>query len=180
MEYVALLRGINVGGKNKVVMGELRRQVEDMGCANVRSYINSGNVLFETDVPESEISRAFAAMLKERYPFPIRLAILSREDYLSEVPDLPTWWSEPIARRDVLFFTREMDAQHARRRIKSMPLGDEAIHFGRHVVFWGKFTESEYLRTAYHRLLMREDFYPLLTIRSGNTFDAIATLLTRS
>ena len=72
MEYVALLRGINVGGKNKVVMGELRRQVEDMGCADVRSYINSGNVLFETDVPESEISRAFAAMLKERYPFPIR------------------------------------------------------------------------------------------------------------
>ena len=97
MEYVALLRGINVGGKNKVVMGELRRQVEDMGCADVRSYINSGNVLFETDAPEPEISRAFAAMLKERYPFPIRLAILSREDYLSEVPDLPTWWSEPIA-----------------------------------------------------------------------------------
>ena len=40
MEYVALLRGINVGGKNKVVMSELREQVVDVGYANVRTYIN--------------------------------------------------------------------------------------------------------------------------------------------
>ena len=44
MEYVALLRGINVGGKNKVVMSELREQVADVGCTNVRTYINSGNL----------------------------------------------------------------------------------------------------------------------------------------
>ena len=179
MEYVALLRGINVGGKNKVVMGELRKQVESMGCADVRSYINSGNVLFEADASEPEISRAFAAMLEERYRFPIRLAILSREDYLSEVPGLPTWWNEPIARRDALFFTHGMDARHVRRRIEAMPLGDEAVHFGKHAVFWGKFTEAEYLKTAYHKLLMREDFYPLVTIRNGNTFDKIARLFTK-
>ena len=42
MEYVALLRGINVGGKNKVVMSELREQVAGVGYVNVRTYINSG------------------------------------------------------------------------------------------------------------------------------------------
>ena len=53
MEYVALLRGINVGGNNKVVMSELREQVAAEGFANVRTYINSGNLLFEAeaDVP---------------------------------------------------------------------------------------------------------------------------------
>ena len=45
MEYVALLRGINVGGNNKVVMNELREQVAAEGFANVRTYINSGNLL---------------------------------------------------------------------------------------------------------------------------------------
>ena len=44
MEYVALLRGINVGGNNKVVMSELREQVAAEGFANVRTYINSGNL----------------------------------------------------------------------------------------------------------------------------------------
>ena len=53
VEYVALLRGINVGGNNKVVMSELREQVAAEGFANVRTYVNSGNLLFEAeaDVP---------------------------------------------------------------------------------------------------------------------------------
>ena len=46
MEYVALLRGINVGGNNKVVMSELRAQIAAAGFGHVRTYINSGNLLF--------------------------------------------------------------------------------------------------------------------------------------
>ena len=49
MEYVALLRGINVGGTNKVVMSELREQIAAEGFTNVRTYINSGNLLFEAE-----------------------------------------------------------------------------------------------------------------------------------
>lgn len=48
MQYIALLRGINVGGKRKVQMNLLRTAFEDAGFTNVRTYINSGNVLFET------------------------------------------------------------------------------------------------------------------------------------
>ena len=42
--YVVLLRGVNVGGKNKLVMSDLRQQVTDMGFVNVKTYINSGNL----------------------------------------------------------------------------------------------------------------------------------------
>ena len=52
MEYVALLRGINVGGNNKVVMSELREQVAAEGFANVRTYINSGNLILEAEADE--------------------------------------------------------------------------------------------------------------------------------
>ncbi|MEP6849131.1 MAG: DUF1697 domain-containing protein [Acidobacteriota bacterium] len=48
MKYVAFLRGINVGGKNMIKMERLREIVADLGFKNVRTYINSGNVLFET------------------------------------------------------------------------------------------------------------------------------------
>ncbi|NLL75142.1 MAG: DUF1697 domain-containing protein, partial [Erysipelothrix sp.] len=49
MKYVALLRGINVGGKNKVDMKELKALFIDLGYTEVQTYINSGNVIFDTN-----------------------------------------------------------------------------------------------------------------------------------
>ena len=99
MEYVALLRGINVGGNNKVVMSELREQVAAEGFANVRTYINSGNLLFEAeaDVPRDEVAEAVEHVLARRYDFPIRLALLTGQDYLAELHNLPDW--SPAATR---------------------------------------------------------------------------------
>ena len=55
MRYALLLRGINVGGKNKIVMSELIRQVEELGYSRVTTYINAGNLFFNSDRPESDI-----------------------------------------------------------------------------------------------------------------------------
>lgn len=46
--YIALLRGINVGGHNKLKMADLRKMLESMGLTRVQTYIQSGNVLFES------------------------------------------------------------------------------------------------------------------------------------
>ena len=183
MEYVALLRGINVGGTNKVVMSELREQVAGVGYTNVRTYINSGNLLFEAeaeaDAPPEDVAQRVEGLLGSRYEFPIRLALLTGEDYLAELHNLPDWWHGEVARRDALFFTRGLDRAHVRERIEAMELGDEAVYFGEHAVFWGKFHEKEFLKTAYHKRLLREDFYRQVTIRSGSTVEKIASMLAR-
>ena len=179
MEYVALLRGINVGGKNKVVMSELREQVADAGYGNVRTYINSGNLLFEADAPRDEVAQSVEALLESHYPFPIRVALLSGQEYLAELLGLPEWWHGEVARRDALFYTRGLDRARVRERIASMPLGDEAVHFGENAVFWGKFNETEFLKTAYHKYLLREDFHRQVTIRSGATVERIASMLSQ-
>ena len=57
MKYIALLRGINVGKSIKVSMKELKSICEDIGLENVRTYIQSGNVIFESDLEEAEIRR---------------------------------------------------------------------------------------------------------------------------
>ena len=179
MEYVALLRGINVGGKNKVVMSELREQVAGVGYTNVRTYINSGNLLFdaEADAPREDVAQRIENLLACRYDFPIRLALLTAQDYLEELHNLPDWWHGEVARRDALFYTRGLDRTHVRERIEAMELGDEAVHFGEHAVFWGKFDEKSFLKTAYHKRLLREDFYRQVTIRSGATVEKIAAML---
>ena len=181
MEYVALLRGINVGGKNKVVMSELREQIESAGFVNVRTYINSGNLLFEAEDEASreDVAQAIEEVLARHYDFPIRLALLAAQDYLAELEELPAWWRGEVARRDALFYTRGLDRDHVRERIEAMELGDEAVHFGEHAVFWGKFDEKSFLKTAYHKRLLREDFYRQVTIRSGSTVEKIAAMLSQ-
>ena len=181
MEYVALLRGINVGGTNKVVMSELREQVEAEGFGHVRTYINSGNLLFEAEdeAPREGVAQRVENLLARRYDFPIRLALLTAQDYLAQLDELPDWWHGEAARRDALFYTRGLDRGHVRQRIEAMELGDEAVHVGEHAVFWAKFHEREFLKTAYHKRLLREDFYRQVTIRSGLTVEKIASMLAR-
>ena len=179
MEYVALLRGINVGGNNKVVMSELREQIAAEGFGQVRTYINSGNLLFEAEegTPSEDVAQAVEDLLELRYDFPIRLALLTAQDYLAQLDELPDWWHGEVARRDALFYTRGLDRDYVRQRIEAMELGDEAVHFGEHAVFWGKFDEKSFLKTAYHKRLLREDFYRQVTIRSGSTVEKIASML---
>ena len=181
MEYVALLRGINVGGKNKVVMSELREQIAAEGFGHVRTYINSGNLLFEAeaDIPCEDVAQAIEQVLELRYDFPIRLALLTAQDYLAQLDELPDWWHGEVARRDALFYTRGLDRGHVRERIEAMELGDEAVYFGEHAVFWGKFDEKSFLKTAYHKRLLREDFYRQVTIRSGSTVEKIAAMVSQ-
>ena len=179
MEYVALLRGINVGGKNKVVMSELREQVAGVGYANVRTYINSGNLLFEADALCEDVAQRVENLLACRYDFPIRVALLTAQDYLAQLDELPDWWHGDVARRDALFYTRGLDRDHVRQRIGAMELGDEAVHLGEHAVFWAKFDEKQVLKTDYHKRLLREDFYREVTIRSGSTVEKIAAMLSR-
>ena len=181
MEYVALLRGINVGGNNKVVMSELRAQIAAEGFGRVRTYINSGNLLFEAEDQASreDVAQAVEDILARHYDFPIRLALLTAQDYLVQLDELPDWWHGEVARRDALFYTRGLDRDHVRERIEAMELGDEAVHFGEHAVFWGKLDEKSFLKTAYHKRLLREEFYRQVTIRSGSTIEKIAALLSQ-
>ena len=153
MEYVALLRGINVGGTNKVVMSVLRVQGAAAGVGRVRTYSLSGNLLFEAEASREDVAQRVEDLLARRYDFPIRVALLTAQDYLEELHNLPDWWHGDVARRDALFYTRGLDRDHVRQRIEAMELGDEAVYFGEHAVFWGKFHEKEFLKTAYHKRL---------------------------
>jgi uncharacterized protein (DUF1697 family) len=64
-EKIALLRGVNVGGNNKLPMKELAKLLEDMGCENVRTYIQSGNVVYDGKAKGPEI----AAAIKKKFGF---------------------------------------------------------------------------------------------------------------
>ena len=76
MKYVLLLRGINVGGKNKVSMAELKEMISHLGYTNVISYINSGNIIFDTSDNIDTVDKNISTILNT-YPFNINKVIAS-------------------------------------------------------------------------------------------------------
>ena len=85
--FVSLLRGVNVSGKNKIKMDSLRRMYEDAGFTRVRSYIQSGNVIFESELSDPVALEAkIHAAIADTYGFDV-VAIIRRREDLGRVID---------------------------------------------------------------------------------------------
>ncbi len=175
--YALLVRGINVGGKNKVVMAELRQELTELGMEKVETYINSGNIFFTSTAPKVKLIERLETFFETRYTFIQSFSLLSQEDYEAEVENLPDWWNEDLARKDVLFYTEGLDVDQVIATVESLELKDEVLHFGKRGIFWGKFSEESYSKTAYHKYLLKMPFYRYITIRNAKTFDKIDQML---
>ena len=175
--YALLVRGINVGGKNKVVMAEFRQELTDLGLEKVESYINSGNIFFTSIDSKAQLVEKLEAFFGTRYPFIQSFSLLSQEDYEAELENLPEWWAKDLARKDVLFYTEGLDVGQVIEKVESLELKDEVVHVGILGIFWGKFTEESYYATAYHKYLLKMPFYRHITIRNAKTFDKIGQML---
>ena len=177
MRYILLLRGINVGGKNKVSMSDLKNLLSNDGFKDVDSYINSGNLFFSSAQSYENCISKITHLLESNYDFNIPFALISREEYLKEKEELPDWWKEEFARKDVLFIPNHINKSVIIDFINKSELYNEIVYVGKNAIFWGKYDESEYLKTTYHKKLMKQDFYKHITIRNGKTFEKIAEIL---
>ena len=175
--YALLVRGINVGGKNKVVMAELRQELTELGLENIETYINSGNIFFTSSVSKAQLVEKLEAFFEVHYAFIQSFSLLSQEDYEDELEKLPAWWSRDLARKDVLFYTEGLDVEQVIEKVGSLELEDEVVHFGKLGIFWGKFSEESYYATAYHKYLLKMPFYRNITIRNAKTFEKIGQML---
>ena len=175
--YALLVRGINVGGKNKVVMAQLRQELTELGLEKVETYINSGNIFFTSTDPKARLVEELETFFAVNYPFIQNFSLLSQEDYEEELKNLPAWWSEDLARKDVLFYTEGLDVDQVIEKVNSLELEDEVVHFGKLGIFWGKYSEESYYETAYHKYLLKMPFYCQITIRNAKTFDKIGQML---
>jgi uncharacterized protein (DUF1697 family) len=88
--HVALLRGINVGGRNKVPMADLREVVTSLGHTGVSTYIQSGNVLFSTaDTDTAKLVAALETAIAERFGIWVSVVVLSRDELAAALASNP-------------------------------------------------------------------------------------------
>ncbi|MFD2671728.1 DUF1697 domain-containing protein [Marinicrinis sediminis] len=87
--YIALLRGINVGGHHKIKMAELRELLEEIGLEQIQTYIQSGNVLFTSSQPEQELRDQLEQAIKERFGFAVPVILRTRDEWEQLISNNP-------------------------------------------------------------------------------------------
>jgi uncharacterized protein (DUF1697 family) len=80
MKYVALLRGINVGGNKKVPMADLKKAMEKKGLSDVRTLLASGNVVFSSDLKESAARKTLESLIEEKFGFTVPVILRTHSD----------------------------------------------------------------------------------------------------
>ena len=107
--YVALLRGINVGGNNKIEMAKLKAGFEKLGHQDIVTYINSGNIIFSTKkTDESKLTSEIERMIKKQFKLDIPVVLRTKENIekvYKKIP--PDWTNDKDHKTDVMFLSDE-------------------------------------------------------------------------
>jgi uncharacterized protein (DUF1697 family) len=166
--YVALLRGINVGGKNPIKMPALKAAFEAAGFEDVATYIQSGNVLFRATGSRSPLARRIEEMLGAAFDYPASVVLRSHPQMRAIVQRAPTkFGAEPTTRAyDVIFLKEPLTATTALGHVPVRPDVDE-VRAGRGVLYASRLRS----RAAQSRLsrIVSLPIYQSMTIRNWNT-----------
>ena len=169
MIYVALLRGINVGGKNKVDMKVLKTVFEEAGMRSVSTYINSGNVVFSS---RARNRAKLAARLEEAiaggFGFGVKVLVRDLDGMRAAVGAIdPDWVNDRKTMKcDVMFLWDEADRAAILDRLPIKP-GIDEVRYAPGAVIW-KVDAENITRTGMMKLV-GTPLYKQMTIRNCNT-----------
>lgn len=176
MIYVALLRGINIGGRNKINMKELKRSFERIGMLNVMTYINSGNIIFEDPVhSEAEVVQLLEDVISADFSLEIKVLIRSLKQFEQVMNALPEdWVNDKTMKSDVLFLWDEIDDETILDQFILKPEIDTALYVPG-AILWSVSRENS-SRSGLNRLVSKK-IYKKVTIRNVNTTRKIFNIM---
>lgn len=174
--YVALLRGINVGGKNLISMADLRAEIENAGFMAVQTYIQSGNVLFETDAPRAELEESIEALLAERLGCPILVVVRSHRQLSNIVASAPEGFGtdRDTHLSDVVFLKAPLTPAQAMSAV-SLREGVDRAWPGTGVLYFDRLAERR-SQSRFSRLVSTPQ-YQRMTIRNWSTTTKLLAML---
>ncbi len=176
MRYVALLRGINVGGKNLIRMPALKACFEAQGFTEVATYIASGNVLFDAPGSAAALTTRLEAALAETFSYRACVVLRTRKQLADIVARAPRGFGAAPAkyRYDVLFLKPPLTSAAAitgvtaRPGVDTVDAGPGALYCSRLIA---KAAQSQISK------ITALPIYPRLTIRNWNTTTTLLRLL---
>lgn len=167
MKYIALFRGINVGGNRKVEMKKLKELFESLGYTEVSTYINSGNILFESDLDTKSILTKITKTFEKTFDFEIPTLVKTEKEMKKIADAIPKdWQNDPTQRTDIAYLFPEIDSK---KIIEELPFKKEFVdvRYTKGAIIWNikkvNVNKSNLAKLISHKL------YKSMTIRNVNT-----------
>jgi uncharacterized protein (DUF1697 family) len=167
MEYIALFRGINVGKTKRIDMKYLKNLFEKIGYTNVSTYINSGNVFFESSKPKHTVLDEIIYELLHFQKEEIKLLVKSISEMKKIANAIPDEWKNNADQRtDVAYLFKSIDRKQI---INDLPVKREYIDiiYISGALIWN-IKRKNYNKSQLNKLISH-DIYQQMTIRNVNT-----------
>lgn len=169
MKYIALLWGINVGGKNRVSMNDLKNCFEDAGFLNTTTYINSGNIIFDSEERNiTYLSNYCNDILEKKFSFPIGLALIDVNILKETLEHVPDWWGDdPDSKHNAIFVIQPATAEEIIADAGKIKSEYEQFYAYEQIIFWSAPLKT-FSRTRWSKIVGTKA-YQSITIRNANT-----------
>jgi uncharacterized protein (DUF1697 family) len=177
-EYVAFLRGVNVGGNNIIKMAALKEEFEKMCFLSVKTYIQSGNVLFRSPSDDKEeLENMIRKSLSAKFKYDAKVMIRSRKDLENTIHHFPKIFNDNEWKHNVIFLSKAIDPKDMLNQFE-IKKEIEQIHYCAGTLFWSAkldgITRSTMLK------LSSQKVYKEMTVRNLNTTKRILEIMNAS
>jgi len=173
-DHVALLRGINVGGKNRIPMADLRESFTEHGLDQVATYIASGNVLFASKKERATLEREIETMLEDRFGISIVTVVRSHGELRDVVGKAPTGFGGDDHHSDIIFLKDPLTPADA-MGVVELREGVDQAWLGKGVIYFARLSARR-TQSKMSKIVGTPE-YQKMTIRSWSTTTKLLGLL---
>lgn len=167
MKYVALLRGINVGGNNTVSMKQLVSSMTKAGFEEVSTYINSGNIFFRADDSITNLTSKLEQLINDEFGLEIKVLIRSKDDIDELNRSLPPEWTNGSEMKcDVMFLWAGYNSESVLEQLTIKP-GIDEVRYVNGALIW-KVDRKKVTKSGMMKIVGTE-LYRNMTVRNCNT-----------
>ena len=172
--YIALLRGINIGPRNRIAMPALREALEEAGFENVQTYVQSGNVVLDSSAKADDVRKRIEKVIADRFGFEIPVVVRARAQLAAVAKRNPLGKvaTEP-KRYQVSFLSAKPPAKVVRELEQVAAPEEQVVVAGREVYAWHPKTIS---RSKLWAKLAGKDLGVTATARNWATVEALLEL----
>ena len=168
-KFLALLRGINVGGRNIISKEDLKDCFEKLGYESVRTYIQSGNILFRSEITDTkELTATIEQGLSKRFNYDAQAVIISQRKYksmLSKAHD--NWGEDEDWKHNAMFLLSGTTPKKVLSQIADPKVNIETVSHSTGIIFWSTLKKQQTKATVMK--LAAHPVYKQMTVRNHNT-----------
>lgn len=181
IKYIALLRGINISGKNKISMSELKLELEKNKYQNVSTYLNSGNVIFESNINNKEtIMKDIYKIIKNKFNLEVPIFVMTSLELEDILNNSPKWWGtyNKEIYDNLIFIITSTKYEDVYNTIGEPKEDIEKIKEYNNSIFWS-YDLKKYRKSNWWSKTASTNISDKITIRTANTMKKILEICKR-